>query len=81
MRRSRSCITSWVSPRNKRWALSTSRACWASEVWPTQGPEQRRIWYSKQGRERLLNTVSSQVRRRNTFWISSMASRTAHTLG
>jgi hypothetical protein len=37
------------------------------EMKPTQGPVQRRIWYSRQGRERLLKTVSSQVRRRNTF--------------
>ena len=50
-------------------------------MWLTHGPEQRLIWYSRQGRVRLANTVSSQVRSRNTFcsiWIDSL---TAHALG
>ena len=33
---------------------------------PTQGAEQRLIWYSRQGRVRLANTVSAQERSRNT---------------
>ena len=44
----------------------------------THGPEQRLIWYSRQGRVRLLKTVSSQVRRRNTFcsrWIESFTAQ------
>lgn len=47
----------------------------------TQGPEQRLIWNSRQGRVRLANTVSSQVRSRNTFWISWIDSLTAQALG
>jgi hypothetical protein len=47
----------------------------------TQGPVQRLIWYSRQGRVRLANTVSSQVRRRNTFCSSWMVSFTAQALG
>ena len=50
-------------------------------MWPTQGPEQRLIWYSKQGRVRLLKIESSQVRSRNTFCISKIASFTAQALG
>ncbi|MCY1511944.1 hypothetical protein D9M68_463860 [compost metagenome] len=48
---------------------------------PTQGPLQRLIWYSRQGRVRLAYTVSSQVRRRNTFCSSWIDSFTAHALG
>ena len=47
----------------------------------TQGALQRWIWYSRQGRERLANTVSSQVRSRNTFCSSWMLPCTAQALG
>ena len=50
-------------------------------MWSTQGPEQRWIWYSRQGRVRLLNTVSSQVRSRNTFCSSWIDSFTAQAFG
>jgi hypothetical protein len=48
---------------------------------PTHGPEQRLIWYSRHGRVRLLKTVSSQVRRRNTFCSSWIDSFTAQAVG
>ena len=47
----------------------------------THGAEQRWIWYSRHGRVRLAKTVSSQVRRRNTFCISWIVSFTAQALG
>jgi len=39
---------------------------------PTQGAEQRLIWYSRQGRVRLSNMLSEQLRSRNAFcnWFS-----------
>ena len=48
---------------------------------PTHGAVQRWIWYSMHGRERLANTVFSQVRNWNTFCSSAMPSRTAPALG
>ena len=47
----------------------------------THGAVQRLIWYSRHGRLRLANTVSSQVRRRKTFCSSWIDSFTAHALG
>ena len=44
-------------------------------------PVQRLIWYSRQGRARFANTVSSQVRSRNTFCSSWIDSFTAQALG
>ncbi len=41
----------------------------------------RLIWYSRHGRVRLLNTVSSQVRSLNTFCNSRIVSFTAQALG
>ena len=46
---------------------------------PTQGAEQRLIWYSRHGRVRLANTVSAQERSRNTrciavtVWLTAQA--------
>ena len=48
---------------------------------PTHGAVQRWIWYSRHGRERFANTVSSQVRRRNTFCSSWIVSFTAQAPG
>ncbi len=77
----RSAITSCCSPSRKRSASCTSRAYARPRPSPTQGPEQRWIWYSRQGRVRLVNTVSSQVRSRNTFCSSWIVSFTAQALG
>jgi hypothetical protein len=41
-----------------------------------QGPRQRRIWYSRHGRERLRKTASEQVRSGITLRSVSIVSRT-----
>jgi hypothetical protein len=78
---SRSFSTSWWPPRRKRAAACTSREYASASTNPTQGPLQRWIWCSRQGRDRLAKTVSSQVRSRNTFCSTWMLSLTAQALG
>ena len=48
---------------------------------PTHGAVQRWIWCSMHGRERLANTVFSQVRSWKTFCSVAMPSRTAPAPG
>jgi hypothetical protein len=52
-----------------------------SEIRPTQGALQRRIWCSRQGRERFWYTGFSQVRSRKVRCSRWMLSRTAWALG
>ena len=80
MRRSRRSSTSSSRPSRNSSALRTSSAYAAASINPTHGAVQRRIWCSRQGRVRLLNTVSSQVRSLNTFCMSWMLLRTALAL-
>ena len=47
-------------------ACATSLPYSPSSTLPTQGALHRLIWCSRQGRERLANTVSWQDRSRNT---------------
>ena len=44
---------------------------------PTQGALQRLIWYSRQGRVRLANTLSLQERSRNAFCSATSVRLTA----
>ncbi|MCW0462673.1 hypothetical protein NB717_003741 [Xanthomonas sacchari] len=47
----------------------------------THGALQRPIWYCRHGRERLRNTLSSQLRSLNSLCIRFSVSRTAVTPG
>ena len=75
-------ITSCCSPSQEALGVARRRARSPRRaISPTHGPEQRLIWYSRHGRVRLANTVSSQVRSWNTFCSSWIDSFTAQALG
>ena len=74
------CVN-FVSPQDYAQDVLNAEKFLDGETKFTHGPEQRLIWYSRQGRVRLLNTVSSQVRRRKTFCSSCIDSFTAQALG
>ena len=54
-----------VLPDRKSRRLAHQRGVVVDVDPPTQGAEQRLIWYSRQGRVRLSNIASEQVRSRN----------------
>ncbi len=53
-------------PDRNALACATSKPYSSAETRPTHGAAQRLIWNRMQGRERFANTVSRQVRSRNT---------------
>ncbi|TWG90144.1 hypothetical protein L599_003400000240 [Luteimonas sp. J16] len=74
-------VSSSLRPSRNRVARRTASAYSRAGASPTQGAEQRPIWYCRHGRERLRNTLSSQLRSLNSLCIMFSVSRTAVTPG
>ena len=53
--------------QEQRRLLDQPRRSPSLSIRPTQGALQRLIWYSRQGRVRLVNTLSLHERNRNAF--------------
>ena len=74
-----SSFTAWLLPDRNALASRTSSVYSAKSISRVQGPEQRLIWWSRQGRVRLSKKPSEHDRSRKARCSAVIVRLTAHT--